>query len=192
MWHACGWSQYLTVTLTLLSRVLKACGIFRSSFILMVRSPVLILVPRHVAWWGPDTISPKLRNITWTAMLSVSRGNQRTRTQVPPGCRWLNSKFLPRIFTPVNSSPVATLVSVICTSQMSLPLGMMASICLITGPREAHISSPVTKGWKAGVEKYKIVAAAVDSDFAMFCSGFCKRKTKVELSCTYQICLLFF
>ena len=70
----------------------------------------------------------------------------------------------------------------ICTSQVSRPFGMMASMWLMTGPREAHISSPVTKGWNSAVDKNRIVAAAVDvAMFVLFFVCFFLSKIKAKV-----------
>ena len=83
--HVWGWSLYRTDTRTFPSIVLNDWGMFRCTLIFIVLSPVFMLVPLHITWWGPDTISPKFRNMACTLPLPTSRGMPRTLTQVPQG-----------------------------------------------------------------------------------------------------------
>ena len=86
---------------------MKDWGMFRSSFNFKVRSPVLIFVPRHVTWWGPETTEPKFSKMSLTFLSPVSSGRPRTRTQVPPGKRGEISMLRPRSFIPATSKPTS-------------------------------------------------------------------------------------
>ena len=60
-------------------------------------APRGVVGPRHY-------LSEIFKNLFLRQVSRIEGETAHTRTEVPPGCRWVSSRFLPRILTPVNSS----------------------------------------------------------------------------------------